>query len=137
MTRTRFRDRWIDDKSEWDWNPWLMGRSEIFERYDALQKDWNKFVGEYNSIAPRRPFGRPLQASDKQREDVLRLRKDGMSLWEISDELTLGLSSVRTIIDKKDGHWRGCSALPQTNSSKPGSAGSRGSAIPYPKAQSS
>jgi len=59
-----FRDRWIDDKSDWDWNPWLMGRSEIFERYDALRKDWNKFVGEYNSIvAPRRcNLGRPLSS---------------------------------------------------------------------------
>jgi hypothetical protein len=105
------RERWCDafdmvlnDKGEWDWSDWLKQRHEAWEKWDALRKDWNRFVGEYNSVvAPRRRnFGRPLQASDKQREDVLKLHKAGMSLRGIVDDTNLGLSTVRTIVDKKD-----------------------------------
>jgi hypothetical protein len=97
-------DMVLNDKGEWDYNDWTKRQCDFYGRYDQIRKDWNKFVPEYNAVVVprRRNFGRPLQASDKQREDVLRLRKEGMSLRDIADETNLGLSTIRTIVDKKD-----------------------------------
>ena len=65
-------------------------------------------TGEWKRVRLRtRNFGRPLQASDKQREDVLKLHREGMSLRDIAVEKNLGLRTVRTIVDKKDRKDRG------------------------------
>lgn len=48
-------------------------------------------------------MGRPLQASDAQRQRVLAKRAAGQSLRLIAEEMESGLQTVRTIIDKKDG----------------------------------
>jgi hypothetical protein len=59
-------------------------------------------VPNYNAIitASPRNVGRPLAASDAQRAQVLKLRKQGMSLRGICDETNLGLQTVRTIVDQ-------------------------------------
>ncbi len=48
-----------------------------------------------------RSVGRPLAASDAQRQTVLKLRKVGKSLRAITDETNLGLNTVRTIVDQR------------------------------------
>ena len=54
-------------------------------------------------VAPRRRnVGRPLAASDAQRQTVLKLRKAGQSLRAIAEETSLGLNTVRTIVDQRD-----------------------------------
>jgi hypothetical protein len=47
------------------------------------------------------PVGRPLAAGEGQIATVLQLRASGTSLRDIVEETGLGLSTVRTIIDKK------------------------------------
>jgi DNA-binding NarL/FixJ family response regulator len=78
---------------------------ELHEKYVALVRRWNKFVGDYNAVVvPKaRGQGRPLHASEAQVAEVLRLRKAGKSLRWIAEELTLSLSTVRTIVGKADG----------------------------------
>jgi hypothetical protein len=66
-------------------------------------KRWNKFVSEYNKEVLARDIGRPLAASEAQRADVLKRRKAGESVRAISAATSLGLRTVRTIIDKHQG----------------------------------
>ncbi len=75
-----------------------------FGKYMTLAADWNKFVDEYNTtVRGPRNVGRPLAASEAQCKEVRRLRhKVGMSLREIAEETSLGLNTVRTIIDKDE-----------------------------------
>jgi transposase len=63
-------------------------------------RKWNKFIPEYNAVIQPRNVGRPLEASETQCAQVLKLRKSGMSLRNIADETNLGLSTVRTIVEK-------------------------------------
>ena len=49
-----------------------------------------------------RNVGRPLAASDAQRDNVLELRKAGKSLRAISEETSLSFNTVRTIVDQPD-----------------------------------
>ena len=74
------------------------------DKYYELLSDWNKFVPQYNAVvAPRlRNFGRPLLASDAQRDDVLKRHRARQSLRSIADDTELSLRTVRTIIDKRD-----------------------------------
>ena len=75
---------------------------ELLDRYVALVKDWNKFVGEYIAVIAPKDVGRPLAASDAQVAQVLKLRKEGTPYRLIVDETGLGLQTVRTIIGRKD-----------------------------------
>jgi hypothetical protein len=52
------------------------------------------------------PVGRPLAASEAQIVQVLKLRDAGASLRGIAEEMSLGLNTVRTIVDKKRGARR-------------------------------
>ena len=105
-------DQWIEafnmvpnENGDWSLSEYHRDCDEIVEKYLKLQRDWNRFVKEYNAIvAPtKRNFGRPLAASPAQKEDVLKRRGAGQSLQFIADETGLGLQTVRTIIDKKNG----------------------------------
>jgi hypothetical protein len=87
----------------WMWKPSFVEGDEWFEKYAALLKDWNRLVPEFNAAILKRNVGRPLAASDAQRADVLRRRKRGESLRAIADEMSLGLQTVRTIIDQGAG----------------------------------
>ena len=71
--------------------------------YDAFVRGWNKFVPRYNAVVNPRAPGRPLAASDKQCAEVLRLRKDCLSLRAIAKHTNLGLQTVRNIVGKRDG----------------------------------
>jgi hypothetical protein len=104
-------DRWIeafdmslDDDGKFGWSEFVKSAESWFEKYQALLKQWNRFVPDYNAVVrPRRPPGRPLEASEAQVKDVLKRRKAGESLRAIADAMSLTLNTVRTIIARKDG----------------------------------
>ncbi len=48
-------------------------------------------------------MGRPLQASQAQCKEVLRLHKSGASLRAIAENTSLSLSTVRTIVGRQTG----------------------------------
>jgi hypothetical protein len=61
-----------------------------------------KYVPLINGRA--QPVGRPLEASEAEVAEVLKLRKQGFSLRGITEEITsLGLNTVRTIVAKRSG----------------------------------
>ena len=71
-------------------------------------REWNQYVEEFNRGGIKRPVGRPLQASEAQCSDILKMRKRGASL---RGETSLGLPTVRTIVGKKAGTDRTSSRL--------------------------
>ena len=75
----------------------------LHEEHQKLIRQWNKFVGDYNSTVAPRGLGRPLQASEAQVKEVRKLRKNGASLRSIADQTGLGLRTVRTIVEKDQG----------------------------------
>jgi hypothetical protein len=91
------------DKGLWEWSDNVIG-GDYCSKYIELMRQWNRFVPEYNAIVTASPrnVGRPLAASDAQRDAVLNLRKSGMSLRGIAEETSLGLQTVRTIIDQPE-----------------------------------
>jgi len=95
-----------DDNGNWSWGEGLVAAFEIvYARHQDLLRKWNAIVAEYNAVvAPkRRNFGRPLQASPKQQQDVRERRKRGDSLRTIAEDTALSLRTVRTILGKADG----------------------------------
>ena len=76
----------------------IKDRKEYADRYEALLAKWNAFVPEYNEVVAqkKRNFGRPPAASNAQ------AARD-QSLRSIAEDINIGVRSVRTIIDKKDG----------------------------------
>jgi len=54
------------DESESIWSL----HADLLDRHNTLVRDWNKFVGAYNSTVKPRPPGRPLEASEAQIADV-------------------------------------------------------------------
>jgi hypothetical protein len=97
-------DMHLNAEGVWEWRASFVEGHEWFGKYVALAKQWNQIVPEYNAVvAPRRRnVGRPLAASDAQRQTVLKLRKAGQSLRAIAEETSLGLNTVRTIVDQRD-----------------------------------
>ena len=93
----------LDADGSWIWDLFIDFHNDIVDRFVALQRKWNKFVGKYNSVVAPRPVGRPLEASNAQCTDVLRQRKRGDSYQCIADETNLSLRTVRTIIEKRNG----------------------------------
>jgi DNA repair exonuclease SbcCD ATPase subunit len=91
-------DMQLDDKGLWIWNV-----KDEHGRYLALLQEWNRFVPRYNATVAPRNMGRPLGASEAQRRQVLRRRKSGESLRSIAEDMTIGLRTVRTIVEKVDG----------------------------------
>jgi hypothetical protein len=85
----------------WTWKPFWDGYADLIERHSALVRQWNKAVPILN--AGLQDVGRPLAASEAQVATVLRLHKQGKSLRWIVDETSLGLRTVRTIVDRKHG----------------------------------
>jgi lambda repressor-like predicted transcriptional regulator len=87
--------RW-DDSDAWQWEY----AAKLSETHRKLMRDWNKFVPVYNATISPRYFGRRLEASDAQVDEVRRLRKKGMSLRGIAEATSLSLRTVRTITDR-------------------------------------
>ena len=84
--------------------PFLDAHEELRLQNAALVRKWNAAVDDFNSAVPQpRNVGRPLAASDAQCATVLKLRKTGTSLRDIAAETSLGLWTVRTIIDNRAG----------------------------------
>jgi DNA-binding CsgD family transcriptional regulator len=104
-------DSWIEafdmvlTEGGWDFAPWKAEHEGYHEQYMALLREWNTFVPEYNAIvAPTvRGLGRPLAASESQQQEVLELRKAGVSLRAIAERTGLTLRTVRTIVGRKEG----------------------------------
>jgi hypothetical protein len=108
--RSGIIDAWIEgfemvlsDDGEWTTSPFLKYHDEIVDKYGKLLRKWNKFVPEYNAAILKRNVGRPLAASEAQQADVLKRHKRGESLRSIADDMSLGLRTVRTIVDRADG----------------------------------
>ena len=69
----------LNDDGEWSFDDWVDRADEDWKRYRALLRKWNQFVPDYNALVRPRNVGRPLEASDAQRAQVLKLHKGGMS----------------------------------------------------------
>lgn len=80
---------------------------DLWDKHSALLAKWNKFVGEYNSTVLSRDIGRPLAASEAQQRDVKKRHKAGESIRKIALATSLGMRTVRTIIEKAKGSTRG------------------------------
>jgi hypothetical protein len=93
-------DMELHDDGKWYWNSSdpavLQNYSDLIDIHNRLVRDWNRYA---STFMPRN-FGRPLQASESQVQDVRRLRKDGVSLRGIAKETGLTLRTVRTILDQ-------------------------------------
>jgi DNA repair exonuclease SbcCD ATPase subunit len=108
-------DMVLDDDGKWSWNPFLMEllkhkaeaeitrreHNELVEKHNALVQKWNRKL-----LIGHQPVGRPLAASESQIAQVLNLRAAGTSLRAIAEETSLGLNTVRTIVDKKQNAGR-------------------------------
>jgi hypothetical protein len=92
-----------NERGEWEWSSSFVEGDEWFAKHQAIVRDWNAFVPEYNAAVRPRNVGRPLAASDAQCAQVRRLRKAGASLRNIADEMSLSLQTVRTIVDQAAG----------------------------------
>jgi lambda repressor-like predicted transcriptional regulator len=98
-----------DDKGVWQLDKWVENHKNAIAAYEALAKDWNRFVPEYNALMLKRierNIGRPLAANEGQIAQVRKLRKAGRSLRAIAAEIELSLATVRTILDRDDGSDR-------------------------------
>jgi hypothetical protein len=123
-------ERWVqafdmvqDAEGVWKWRSSFVEGQEWFEKYRELLKEWNRFVPDYNAAVRHRNVGRPLAASDAQVEQVLKLHKQGSSLRDIAEETSLGLRTVRTIIDRPD--WRDRTSRKHLDRIKPDVAAER------------
>jgi hypothetical protein len=94
----------LNDDGKWTSAEWIKDCEAYHDRYVELQ--WNKFVPDYNATVLRRNVGCPLAASEAQVAQVRKLHKQGVSLRGIVDETSLGLRTVRTIVDQGDGRDR-------------------------------
>jgi hypothetical protein len=85
----------------WTWEPFWEEHNKLVDDYNDLVRDWNKHLPLINGRT--QPVGRPLAASEAQVEQVRKLHKAGKSLRWIADEMTLGFSTVRTIVGQING----------------------------------
>ena len=83
----------------WTWKPFWEQHHKLIEDYNALVRQWNKYL----PILRRQNVGRPLAASEAQCIQVLKLHKAGNSLRGIAEETSLSLNTVRTIVSKATG----------------------------------
>jgi hypothetical protein len=94
----------MTDDGRWTWDPFWNEHNKLVDDYNALVRNWNKYLPLINSHG--QPVGRPLAASEAQVAQVRMLHKQGLSLRGIADETSLGLNTVRTIIAKGRGNDR-------------------------------
>jgi chromosome segregation ATPase len=71
---------------------------ELLTKHRDLRKRFNKLIDIYNPQAP----GRPLNASEAQCVEVVKLHKRKLSLRDIAEETSLALSTVRTIVGREN-----------------------------------
>lgn len=92
-----------NEEGAWTFNDWVLQMDGYREKYFKLVSEWNKFVPLYNARMAPRNIGRPIAASDSQREIVLKLSGKGYSLRGVADETGLTLATIRTIISQRSG----------------------------------
>lgn len=92
-----------NDEGYWTFDNWVTEMIEWRQKYWDLLDKWNKFVVIYNARVAPRNIGRPIAASESQRETVVKLSGKGYSLRGIADETGLTLATVRTIISQRSG----------------------------------
>jgi hypothetical protein len=85
-----------------------MAKPRIADLEDALKQRDRRIVElkhdlDEATVRPRN-VGRPLAASEAQCATVLKLHKAGTSLRAIAEETSLGLRTVRTIVDGRKRH---------------------------------
>jgi hypothetical protein len=91
------------DRGGWTWATWVAACEEYHDKYVDLARKWNRNVADFNAAIKRpRNVGRPLAASEVQQQIVLKLRRASKSLRSIAEETSLGLNTVRTIVDQHD-----------------------------------
>jgi hypothetical protein len=100
----------LDDDGKWSWAPFVDEHDKAIDDDVGLLREWNKMVGEYNSLArvmfeegTLRDRGRPLAATEEQRRIVFESHEEGRSLRECADDAGVGLQTVRTLLGKVDG----------------------------------
>lgn len=110
------REQWIEEfkmelteQNTWRFNPDSFAGWDAYEelrqRYEALIKEWNEFVPQYNdAVVSRsvRQVGRPLAASESQVARVLALRGQGRSYGWIAEATGLGLKTIRSIVTRPE-----------------------------------
>jgi hypothetical protein len=93
-----------NDQGVWEWGDDLIeDRDKWFTKFQEVRALWNKNVADFNAKVAPRGMGRPLAAGKGQRDRILAYRRAGKSLRWIAEEMNLGLQTVRTVIDKRDG----------------------------------
>jgi hypothetical protein len=82
----------------------------MVDRLNEAQAETYRLAGKYNDLLRftrtrvwPQPMGRPLAASKAQRQRILAHHEAGRSIRWIAEEMNLGVRTVRTVIDKKDG----------------------------------
>jgi DNA repair exonuclease SbcCD ATPase subunit len=93
----------LGDDGLWTVAPYFSEAEQYHDRYVALVREWNKNVAVFNATVVKRNVGRPLAASEAQIKNVRQLHRRGVSLRGIAEETSLGLRTVRTILDQQDG----------------------------------
>jgi hypothetical protein len=93
----------LDADGLWTAAPYFADAEQWHDRYMALLREWNRNVTLFNNTVVHRNVGRPLAASEAQIKTVRQLRRRSVSLRDIAEEMSLGLQTVRTILDQQDG----------------------------------
>jgi hypothetical protein len=89
----------LNEKADWSWDGFIEQFADVVDRYHKLLRQWNRAVGDFNEVyARKRPMGRPLQASDAQCGQVLKLRETGCSYAEIMDETNLSMRRCERLL---------------------------------------
>src|SRR5262245_54120750 len=94
-----------DRTSYWTWTDsgYATDLDELDDKHRKLIRKYNDLCDDFNRRFVPLNIGRPLAAGKGQKEAVLKLRADGSSLREIAQETGLGVRTVRTIVDQKNG----------------------------------
>ena len=90
----------------WSWGPFIERQNDLVGRYRDLVRAWNRMAAKYNAVVWPRNVGRPMAASEAQVAEVRKLHKAGRSLRWIAAETSLGLRTVRTVVERIDGRDR-------------------------------
>jgi hypothetical protein len=80
-------DMTMTEDGDWTWKPFWDEHWQTIDDYNALVRDWNKYLPKING-EPRN-VGRPLAASKAQVKEVLWRHQTGESLRHIAEELSL------------------------------------------------
>jgi hypothetical protein len=92
-------DMTLDENGMLSYAPWFKACEDYRDHYNALLREWNKYVALFNASGLGRNVGRPLKADDGQVKRIRQLDRKGMSLRAIAEEVGIGLQTVRTILD--------------------------------------